>query len=277
METLQQTASVTVPDIAEALKRVGVQPGDVVLYHGSMKSIGHVEGGPSSIADGILQSAPYVTAAIPTLWYHGKLEGVCEEKFDIRNSPAWNGLMAETMRQDPRAIRSNHWTHAVSAIGPRAMELTADHGKGQTFPSPWSETAFAEISPWTHLYEWNALYVFFGVSMASCTMRHWIEARALVEFLSQFPQERRQELREQLAYERNTALRFGFSSDRFQTSLDHAGLICRTKLGNAEVMAIRTRPMVDETMKYLHDEPEKFYPQPFLEWKNNIKNLYKSY
>lgn len=259
--------SVTISHIAEALRKCGVQPGDVVLYHGSMKSIGHIEGGAAALIDGILQSAPYTTAAIPTLWYKGKLEGCCEENFDLRSSPAWNGLMAESMRQDPRSLRSRHWTHSVSAIGPRAAELTADHGKGRTFPSPWSETAFAEISPWSRLYEWNALYVFFGVSMDCCTMRHWIESRHLAAFLERFPEELRQQYRMELACERNGGLRFGMDSKKFQEYLERAGLIVRTTLGNAEVMAIRTRGMVDEILDCVSREPEVFFTSQFLDWK----------
>ena len=44
----------TIDDIAAALRRLGVQPGDTVMYHGSMKSLGHMNGGAPAVIDGVL-------------------------------------------------------------------------------------------------------------------------------------------------------------------------------------------------------------------------------
>ena len=80
-------SAVTQNDITEAYKRAGAVPGDTIVYHGSMKSIGYVEGGADALIDGILNSAaPGGTAAIGTLWYNGKVEERPPEKFDIANN-----------------------------------------------------------------------------------------------------------------------------------------------------------------------------------------------
>ena len=100
---------IEVSDIAAALCRLGVQPGDTV---------GYVNGGASAVIDGVLKSAPEVTAAMATLWYDGHPENFRKQDFDLKNSPAWNGAMAEAMRQDPRSLRSNSWTHSVVPSGP---------------------------------------------------------------------------------------------------------------------------------------------------------------
>ena len=265
--------NIKVEDIAAAFRQVGAVPGDLVLYHGSMKSIGFVEGGPQAVADGVLESvSPGGTIAIPTLWYTGRLPGRSrEEDFSIKSSPSWNGAMAEAVRLDHRSIRSNHWTHSVSAIGPRAAELTADHGKGRPYPSPWSETAFAEISPWSHLYEWNALYAFIGVDMSCCTMKHWIESRYISGILDQLPAERRQEYRNKLRHDRQPG---GFYADlngpEMQQYLDSLELIRKTGLGKTVVMAVRTRPMVDNMLKTLNADPEKWFSADFLAWREKI-------
>ena len=265
--------NVTMEDVAAAFRRVGAVPGDLVLYHGSMKSMGYVEGGPQAVADGVLESvSPGGTVAIPTLWYTGRLPGRGrEEDFSIETSPSWNGAMAEAVRLDPRSVRSNHWTHAVSAIGPRASELTADHGKGRAYPSPWSDTAFAEISPWSRLYEWNALYAFIGVDMSSCTMKHWIESRYVSGILDLLPGERRQEYRLRLLHDRQPGgIRFGVNGPQMQQYLDSLGLIRKTRLGSAEVIAIRTRPMVDAMLKELKAEPEKWFIPELLAWRDEV-------
>ncbi len=257
---------VTINDIAAALRRVGVQPGDTVMYHGSMKSLGHVAGGAAAVIDGVLASAPEVTAAMPTLWYDGHPERFREEDFDPKNSPAWNGAMAEAMRRDPRSVRSRHWTHSVSAVGPRAAELTAGHGEGKQYPTPWSEAAFSEISPWSRLYEWNALYAFFGVTMRCCTMKHWIESRYAAAFLEQFPQEQYPARRNELSHDCGPGIRFSVNAETLQKHLEEAGLLVRTTLGDAQVLAVRTRVLVDETMRCLAAAPESYFPEEFLQW-----------
>jgi len=257
-----------ISDIAAALRHLGAQPGDTIIYHGSMKSLGHVNGGPSAVIDGVLGSAPEVTAAMATLWYDGHPENFRKEDFDLKNSPAWNGAMAEAMRRDPRSVRSNHWTHSVSAIGPRAVELTAGHGQGKGYPTPWCEKAFSEISPWSRLYDWNALYVFFGVTMRCCTMKHWIEARYVADFLEKFPPDKYMEYRKELMYDCKPGIRFLFNAEPFQKHLEEAGLVARTMLGDAEVRAVRTRVLVDETVRELAVRPEIYFPEEFVEWMN---------
>ena len=262
----------TIADIAAALRRLGVQPGDTVMYHGSMKSLGHMDGGASAVIGGVLASAPEVTAAMATLWYDGHPENFREQDFDLKESPAWNGAMAEAMRQDPRALRSRHWTHSVSAVGPRAAELTAGHGQGKTYPSPWSETAFAEISPWSRLYQWNALYVFFGVTLRCCTMRHWIESRYLAGLLERFPPGEYPARRRELMHDTKPGINFLMAAEPFQKHLEDAELVVRTPLGDATALAIRTRVLVNETMRALVSNPQTFFRQEFLDWMDKNRN-----
>jgi hypothetical protein len=52
------------------------------------------------------------------------------EDWDIATSPSHPGLITETFRQRPESVRSDNPPHSISAIGARAVELTADHGSG---------------------------------------------------------------------------------------------------------------------------------------------------
>ena len=47
---------VTRLDVAAALRSVGVSPGDTVLFHSSLSSMGTVEGGADAVIDGFLDS-----------------------------------------------------------------------------------------------------------------------------------------------------------------------------------------------------------------------------
>ena len=173
-------------DVCAAFKNIGAVEGDTVIFHSSLKSMGHVDGGPLTVINGVLDAAGTGgTVAAPTLWWDGKKEKT-PDKFDIKNSPAYNGAIADAMRADSRSLRSNHYSHSISAIGAGATELVSEHGTGRLYPDPWNETAFSEKSPWTKLYERDALYCFIGCTMNVYTMKHWIEGHFITELLDKF-------------------------------------------------------------------------------------------
>ena len=264
-------------DIAEAYKRAGAVMGDTIVYHGSMKSIGYVEGGASALIDGILEAcAPGGTVAIGTLWYNGKPEERPPEKFDVAASPAYNGAMAEAMRLDKRALRSNNFSHAVSAVGARKEELTMNHGGGKKYPTPWNEEAFAEVSPWTKFYLWNALYTFIGVDFNVCTMKHFMESRLVDHYLSLLPVELRKEYRMKLAHDLNKGLWCFFDMREMQKIYEEKNLVSFTFLGNAPLLAIRTRPLVDEGLRQLKKAPEKWLSKECMAWVEEVRNHSRS-
>ena len=126
-------------DVRDAFIAAGCVPGDTVMFHSSLKSMGHVDGGAATVYDGILDAAgPCGTVAVPSLWYDGTPERT-RDKFDVNTSPTYVGVIPETFRKDPRAFRSNNFSHAVCAIGARAEELTRDHSRTELTlhnPSP---------------------------------------------------------------------------------------------------------------------------------------------
>ena len=265
-------------DITEAFKRVGAVHGDTIVYHGSMKSIGYVEGGPAALIDGILDAgAPGGTAAIGTLWFNGKIEECPPEKFDMATSPAYNGAMAEAMRLDPRSLRSSNYSHSVSAVGARKVELTENHGCGKKYPSPWNDEAFAESSPWMKFYAWNALYTLIGVEFNVCTMKHVVESLLVDKMLSLLPAELRREYRLRLAHDHRPGPWPWYNIRMVLPFIEEQNLISVTTLGNAKVQAIRTRPLVDEVLKQLEAAPEKWLKGGILGWIDEIKNFHTSH
>jgi len=64
-------------DIIAALRRVGLQPGDHVVVHSSLKSFGHVDGGPDAVIDALEDAVTKCgTVVMPT--YSGQLIYVLE-------------------------------------------------------------------------------------------------------------------------------------------------------------------------------------------------------
>lgn len=125
---IKTKATVTRDQIVSGLREIGLREGDLVQVHSSLKSFGYVEGGAEAVVDALLDAVgPSGTVMMPT-FNHGRAE-----LFDLRETPSYNGLITETLRKRPEAVRGLHPTHAYAAIGPAARELTSGHQDVSTF------------------------------------------------------------------------------------------------------------------------------------------------
>ena len=127
-----KSIQVTRADVTAGLRSVGIVPGDTVMFHSSLSSMGTVVGGPDTVIDGFLDAVgPTGTVAVPTLCnWKPEEQRLVFPRWDPRTTPSYVGIISETFRKRPEAVRSDHATHSVAAIGARAAELTADHGAG---------------------------------------------------------------------------------------------------------------------------------------------------
>lgn len=168
---------VTQADMAKDLAALGLQTGDVVMVHSSMSSIGYVVGGADAVIDALLEVVGDTGTVIMPSLVRGGLS--VEERFriwDIEKSPSDVGRITEVFRQRRESLRSWHPTHAASAIGPLAHELTKDHQHASGRPSPWGDAAFAADSPWEKMCGLGAKYTFLGTNYRTCTLFHYIQA-----------------------------------------------------------------------------------------------------
>jgi len=258
---------VTRRDVCDAVRSVGVKPGDTVMFHSSLSSMGHVIGGANTVIDGFLDAVGSEgTVAVPTLWWHNTDPPMRIEEWDINTSPSYVGSITETFRKRPDSIRSNHPTHSVSAIGRRAEELTRDHGAFGLRHSPWGMRAFARASPWQRLYEWNAAYCFIGVDFTVNTMRHLIEAIFVQRALASVPPERRSALEARIVDFGKPGVWAHHNGKMMGERLAEMGLVRFGKIGSATLRCIRARDMVDNSLSILEAEPEKWFKEDFLEW-----------
>ena len=121
-------AGVTEKEIEIGLREMGLREGDHVVVHTSLRKVGYIAGGPEAMLSAFLNVVGLSgTVAVPTYTYsYADVEG--SEPFDRKNSPGRGvGIFSETVRQHPKAVRSNHPTHSVAAIGERAREFMAGH------------------------------------------------------------------------------------------------------------------------------------------------------
>ncbi len=173
---MSERTRVSQSEIEAALREVGLRTGDVALAHSSLSSMGWVEGGPDAVINALLAVLDPArgTLVLPTLCQ--KDIGARFETWDIATSRSDVGRITEIGRLRPDAIRSDHPTHSVAAIGADALELTCDHGRAHGRPSPWGPAAFGIGSPWEKLYERDAQYLFLGTTTSCNTMGHFAQA-----------------------------------------------------------------------------------------------------
>jgi len=166
---------ITRDEIAEGFRALGVRLGEVLLVHSSLKSFGQVDGGADAVIDGLLDAlGPEGTLLVPTLTGHEELSPENPPHVDLRTAPCWVGIIPETLRQRPGAVRSTHPTHSCVAIGARAEELTRDH---EVSPTPCGVT-----SPYYRVAEAGGRIAMAGCPLDTCTIFHTIEELANVGY-----------------------------------------------------------------------------------------------
>ena len=267
-----ESAHVLREDVARALMDTGVVPGDIVMFHSSLSSMGHVAGGPQTVIDGMLDAVgPGGTVAAPTLCQKEKDRRF--ETWDIERSPSDVGAITEALRLRPDSIRSDHPTHSVAAIGTRAEELMSAHRTTGGRPGPWGDRAFAKDSPWDYFYRWNAHHLFIGVDYRVNTMRHYIQSLLVERALARAPAPRRDESRERVKGWLKPGVWPDYSPLRMQLHLESLGLFRLGNIGSATLRHIRARPMVDRELEAFETEPERWFQADFLEWLDELRGM----
>jgi len=268
--------SVTRRDIASALREVGAAPGDVVMFHSSLSSMGRVVGGANAVIDGFLDAVgPDGTIAVPTLcnWKSDE-QHLVFARWDVRRSPSFVGHITETLRLRPEAVRSDHATHSVAAIGTRAAELVADHGASGLRLGPYGPAAFARESPWEKLYQWNAAYCFIGVTFLFNTMVHYVESRIVERALARVSADEKAHLADRVRGWMQPGVWpeiRGDDRERIEARLAEQGIVRYGSIGLAVLRCARARPMVDEWLAIVEHEPEEWFAEDFLEWLEEVR------
>ena len=183
-----QSPVVTRAGLAGDLRALGLSPGDDVLVHSSLRSLGLVVGGAPTVVRALLDAigsggtlvVPAFTAdnRDPGRWApeRGIPERLWDEircsmpPFDSDTTPSSGvGLVAETVRTWPGALRSGHPQTSFAALGPAAAGLTEKH--------PW-DCHLGPESPLGLLAGRPAAKVLLlGVGYDVCTTFHLAEYR----------------------------------------------------------------------------------------------------
>lgn len=179
---------ITIEDVKRVLKNIGIQNGDVLEVHASMKSIGFLLGGANTLLDAILETigfegtlvmsahstdnsepAYFQNPPVDVSLYQTIRENIpgFKGKFDDLNGM---GQLAIALQKRPSVYFSNHPQVSMMAHGKHAKWITQSH--------PLNDM-FGLKSPLAKMVELKTKVLLIGVEYDSCTGMH------LGEYLSQ--------------------------------------------------------------------------------------------
>lgn len=172
--------------LAAELRALGLRPGDTVLAHTSLSALGWVNGGAETVVlalldclgdDGTLvvpaqsgdnsDPAQWGNPPVPAAWWPAIRETM--PAYDPRTTRTRGvGVVPETVRTWPGAVRSAHPQTSFAAVGPRADDLMDGHAL---------DCRLGEHSPLARLEQAGARVLLLGAGFDSCTAFHLAEYR----------------------------------------------------------------------------------------------------
>jgi aminoglycoside 3-N-acetyltransferase len=171
--------------MAGQLRALGLEQGNLLLVHASLRSLGWVCGGATAVVQALLDVlgpdgtlvVPTFTSdnrdpsrwdpAVPEQWWPTIRQEL--PPFDPSVTPSQRmGVIAEQVRNWPRACRSTHPHVSFAAVGAGAKAIVSEH--------PLT-CHLGEHSPLRRLEERDARVLLLGVGWQRCTAFHLAEYR----------------------------------------------------------------------------------------------------
>lgn len=248
-------------ELIQKFREVGLQTGDTVMVHTSLKQMGYVCGGAQTVIEALMDVVGEDgTIMMPTQsWKNLDPETGVHWEADpedwqiIRdNWPAYDrnltptntmGVVAEMFRQMPGSIRSNHPARSVCVWGKYAAYLTEHHSLSNIF---------GDGSPIGKLYELDGKVLLLGTGYDKNTSLHLADVRAeypgkhtCIEHSAVYENGKRI----WKAYE--TLFVDGKDFDRIGADFEKEHAVKSVRIGNAAVKLMSQRALVDFAVKWM--------------------------
>lgn len=254
-------APATEASLCTDLETLGVVPGMVLLCHSSLSQLGWVCGGAVAViralekaigtggtlvmpthSSDLSEPSHWQDPPVPEAWWATIRDEMPAFAADLTPSRAM-GQVAECFRKQDGVLRSRHPQVSFAALGPRDALITTDH--------PLS-MGLGEDSPLARIYDLDGWVLLLGVGHDRNTSLHLAESRA------DFAMRR---IEQQGAPIMMNGQRHWMTFDMLEQDTDDfvalgrdfardTGLVRAGRVGNAETLLIRQRPLVDYAVRW---------------------------
>jgi aminoglycoside N3'-acetyltransferase len=235
-------------EVAEQLRVLGVEQGDVLLVHTSFRAIRPIEDGPRGLLAALRSALGSNGTLVMPSW-----TGSDDEPFDPATTPASPdlGVVADTFWRLPGVLRSEH-PFALAAIGPEAHRIVS---------GPLPLPPHIPESPVGHVRDLDGKVLLLGVDHNADTMIHVAELIENVPY--RVPKhitvlEDGRPARIEYLENDHCCQRFNLVNEWLRArGLQSEGLI-----GNAQARLARARDIVDVVVEQLRRDPLVFLHAP---------------
>ncbi len=163
---------VTLEQVQDALRRVGIEPGDGLLVHSAIQFFGRPQGGVGMYLHALstaLNLPGQGTLAVPAFNFrfaHG-------QAYNPTDTPSEGmGVFSEFVRQQPEALRTCHPMQSLAVIGAGAAELSQLD----------TSSAFDPGSAFERIVELDYKLLLLGADIQAASIVHYSEQRAAVPY-----------------------------------------------------------------------------------------------
>ncbi len=181
LKNKEVSSVITIEDAKTLLRNIGIQNGDVLEVHASMKSIGFMLGGANALLDAILETIGFEGTIVMSAHSSDNSEPAYFQKPPIdvalyqtirENTPSFKGKfddlygmgqLAVALQKRPSVYFSNHPQVSMMSHGKHAKWITQSH--------PLNDM-FGLRSPIAKMVELKTKVLLIGVEYDSCTGMH---------------------------------------------------------------------------------------------------------
>lgn len=157
--------------LVHGLRGTGLDRGDALFIHSSLKGLGYIDGGAMTVIDAFQELVgPEGTLVFPTFTIDGSMAATLADPdrvFDVVESSSTVGAITNAFRRMPGVHRSVHPTHSVAAWGRHAEWLTRDHHL--------ATSNFGTDTPFGRFLEIKGKILGLGIGFGPVTFYHVVE------------------------------------------------------------------------------------------------------
>lgn len=241
-------------EVSELLAALGVRPGDTVMLHSALMTLGLIDGGIAAFHGAVRDAiGPDGTLIVPTFTWSFRRN----EVYDVRRSPVPKSLGAtpEFLRMQEGVLRSLDPLFSMAAEGPRAAELTQRESKA----------CFGLGSAYERLFRSDVLFIALGITYST-----GLSAFMHLEKLAEVPYRKdllltgetvgyddRRSADEAVHYSRDEDAFAGWHTNRepMGAALEDAGISRAVTFGSGRHFALRAQPFAEFVLDRLERDP----------------------